>query len=425
MHPSSSFNPSSSHPSDASNTNGKEREAHPCCLCPSPSLHGLLRVHDAPPSSLISINISGSNGAFVTCLGEGEVWRAHEECPLVAPERWVDEVDVPVSIAGGEEEAYGGVGVGTRKENGVGRGCGSREQWTTASNGNGGTNGKTTKGRNICPALSITTAAATFESSSSGPTKSSNAKSNGTKSKASSSNISIAPAPTPFQSKQAPTPIATPTAHLSHAYMPYYAGYYPYAAYGQPVQGTSTTTNQAQGQNERAGFDDDSASQARQQAQQQAQQRQAYAAHYVAYASSNHSNASNVATSNVNAVSTSTVQYAYPPTSTTPSQGSQPYPYSAYYGQAPLPHPQPHPSQSQAHVQPQAQSQSHAQSQVQSHTQVQAHTPAQPQLQVQPHTQAQPQPQTQFQTQPQMQFQSQCKCKYRYQEQPVAHSSRS
>ncbi|KIJ47467.1 hypothetical protein M422DRAFT_248884 [Sphaerobolus stellatus SS14] len=107
----------------------------------------------------------------------------------------------------------------------------------TASN----ENGKTTEGRNIRPAPSISNTTAAVTSGSSGPTSSdANAKSNGTKSKA-----SIAPAPS--HTKQALTP--TPTTHPSHAYVPYHAGNYPYAAYRAPVQGKmTTTTNQGQAQ---------------------------------------------------------------------------------------------------------------------------------------------------------------------------------
>ncbi|KIJ38281.1 hypothetical protein M422DRAFT_259194 [Sphaerobolus stellatus SS14] len=64
----------------------KDRETYPCCLCASPSLSSLLRVHDAPLTLLITIPGSGSMGVLITGPGEDGVWRAYEECTLVIPE---------------------------------------------------------------------------------------------------------------------------------------------------------------------------------------------------------------------------------------------------------------------------------------------------------------------------------------------------
>ncbi|KIJ42689.1 hypothetical protein M422DRAFT_254129 [Sphaerobolus stellatus SS14] len=144
----------------------------------------------------------------------------------------------PVSMAGTNVAKYEGMGSfrveleGCRTavgNGGAGAGAGGTTGGT-ASNGNK----KTTKGRNIRPAPSTSTSntAAPSGSSSSLPTKSTaKAKSTSTKPTA-----SIAPV-SPSQPKQTPHP-----GH-GHPYMSYYAGYYSYAAYGEPVVSSTTRTD--------------------------------------------------------------------------------------------------------------------------------------------------------------------------------------
>ena len=53
----------------------------PCCLCVSTSEEGLLRAIKPPtrlPASVVP----------------PDVWRAHENCALIVPETWVDEIEV-------------------------------------------------------------------------------------------------------------------------------------------------------------------------------------------------------------------------------------------------------------------------------------------------------------------------------------------
>ncbi|KAF8513261.1 JmjC-domain-containing protein [Hysterangium stoloniferum] len=65
----------------------------PCCLCPSSSTDGLLRVHDPP---------SGPNTPSKP--PPGTPWRAHELCAKVVPETWIDEDPDTVSGIDGEKE---------------------------------------------------------------------------------------------------------------------------------------------------------------------------------------------------------------------------------------------------------------------------------------------------------------------------------
>ncbi|KIJ42662.1 hypothetical protein M422DRAFT_31236 [Sphaerobolus stellatus SS14] len=335
-----------------------------------------------------------------------------------------------VELGGGRMASSNAAGSNTGA--GLDAGTGVAGMATTAGIAIGSTNenGKTAKGRIIRPAPSAsastsatTSTSSTPAASASAPTKSSTAKAKAKSSGAKAgSKASIAPALAPSSSQPTPTP--THPTH-GHPYMPlpYYGGYYPYAAYGAP-----TTTNQAQqaaaaqGQGQAQGQALNAAAQAQQQQQQAQQQRQAYAAHYAAYAASSHPpNASNAAASNGNGASTPTAttaaaaQYAYPqaPASTTPGQGAH-YPYGGYYAQAP----QAHPSHTQAHVQSQPQSQPHTQPQPQPQTQFQSQPHPSPQSQPPPQPQSQPQshpqtpsqplqPQAQFQSQPQTHFQGQ------------------
>ena len=56
----------------------------PCCLCASSDKQGLLRVHDPPAWWYGADNADAKLGPC----------RAHEECALVVPETWVDEIEL-------------------------------------------------------------------------------------------------------------------------------------------------------------------------------------------------------------------------------------------------------------------------------------------------------------------------------------------
>jgi len=58
----------------------------PCCLCTSFSREGLLLVHDPP-----AVGVSTQPARYAD-QGE-EIWEAHENCAMVIPETWVDELD--------------------------------------------------------------------------------------------------------------------------------------------------------------------------------------------------------------------------------------------------------------------------------------------------------------------------------------------
>lgn len=63
----------------------KMPEPYPCCLCPSLSKEGLLKVHDPPPGLY-----GGMKGISM----------AHEDCALVVPETWIDDLMVPDGMGG-------------------------------------------------------------------------------------------------------------------------------------------------------------------------------------------------------------------------------------------------------------------------------------------------------------------------------------
>ena len=76
-------------------------EFFPCCLCVSPSTDGLLPVANK--------HGPGSGCQNVGSEVDKEVWHAHEECALVVPETWVEEVEA-VTEEGGvvkEKVVYG------------------------------------------------------------------------------------------------------------------------------------------------------------------------------------------------------------------------------------------------------------------------------------------------------------------------------
>lgn len=62
----------------------KEPDTFPCCLCPSMSRDGLLRVQDPP---VWWYDPDNADAAKDPCM-------AHAECANVVPETWVDEVEV-------------------------------------------------------------------------------------------------------------------------------------------------------------------------------------------------------------------------------------------------------------------------------------------------------------------------------------------
>lgn len=59
-----------------------EPERFPCCLCPSLSKSGLLKVHEPPIHRKDVVETSGNPTE----------WMAHEECARIVPETWVDEM---------------------------------------------------------------------------------------------------------------------------------------------------------------------------------------------------------------------------------------------------------------------------------------------------------------------------------------------
>ncbi|EJF57709.1 hypothetical protein DICSQDRAFT_111328 [Dichomitus squalens LYAD-421 SS1] len=79
----------------------------PCCLCASSNKHGLLRVHDPPAWWYSADNADAKLGP---CM-------AHEECAVVVPETWVDEIErnVPSNETGqGTERVVFGVDAVTK-----------------------------------------------------------------------------------------------------------------------------------------------------------------------------------------------------------------------------------------------------------------------------------------------------------------------
>ncbi|KAF8137819.1 hypothetical protein K438DRAFT_1738342 [Mycena galopus ATCC 62051] len=92
----------------ASASPGVDETTYPCCICIDPSLQGLARVHDLPPTwrelaPAARVHFpqpAGKNGSWIhfpsapgSAAGGKGVWMAHESCALVLPETWVDEID--------------------------------------------------------------------------------------------------------------------------------------------------------------------------------------------------------------------------------------------------------------------------------------------------------------------------------------------
>ncbi|KAJ7450241.1 JmjC-domain-containing protein [Mycena galericulata] len=77
-------------------------ETYPCCLCVSPSLAGLVRVHDLPiawrevaPAAQVHFREAPVHFPSAHTGAQGQrqpAWMAHESCARVLPETWVDEV---------------------------------------------------------------------------------------------------------------------------------------------------------------------------------------------------------------------------------------------------------------------------------------------------------------------------------------------
>ena len=74
---------------------GKPKEpepSFPCCLCISSENDGLLRVHDPP-----AWWYDPTNAAAGPCM-------AHEDCALIVPETWVDEVEANLEEPDGQRK---------------------------------------------------------------------------------------------------------------------------------------------------------------------------------------------------------------------------------------------------------------------------------------------------------------------------------